>query len=60
MLSSVYNAVQQGGHIQYCSNATSHSFETCYSRLEHSHSTIEGVKYEKRSRKKSLHGSLNS
>ena len=44
--------------IPYRSNATSHSFETRYSRLKHSHSTIEGVKYEKRSCEKSLLGSL--
>jgi len=29
--------------LQYRSNATSYSFETRYSQLEHSHSTIEGV-----------------
>ena len=47
-------------YTQYHSNATLHSFKTCYLRLEHSHSTIEGVKYEKWSREKSSLGSLNS
>jgi len=56
---TVYGFASMITDLQYSSNASSHLFDTCYSRLEHSHSTIEGVKYEKRSREKSLLGSLN-
>ena len=57
--STVIFTLKECCYIQYCSNATSHSFETHDSWLEHSHSTIEGVKYKKMSREKSLLGSLN-